>query len=140
MRARIAFGLLVFGLIISMAGLAGPRNVVAQEPSGEGLMSAQQDHARGDDLDSPTVNDYLWIAGSSFKPRSSDIQYDYTGNGCITSLTGGSELNQSFTAPLRVPNGSVIKGVRFYYDDTSAENSTLSITEPLGTRSGAVKD
>lgn len=128
MRTRIALGLLVFSLMLSMAGLSAPQRAVAQGPVGEGQAptSARQDQT--DVTESPDINDYLWIAGSSFKPRSSDIQYEYVSNGCITSLTGGNALNQSFTAPFRVPDGSVIRGVRFYYYDTSAQASRLSIT------------
>ena len=130
MRARIALTFVVLGLIISMTGLSAPRRAVAQESVGEGQAqtSAQQDQTAAEDVESPEANDYLWIAGSSFKPRASNIDYQYMGNGCITSLTGGSALNQSFTAPFRVPNGSVIRGVRFYYYDTSAQFSRLSIT------------
>jgi hypothetical protein len=113
-----------------MTGLSAPRRTVAQEPVSEGQApaSAQQDQAAAEDLESPEVNDYLWIAGSSFKPRASNVAYQYMSNGCITSLTGGSALNQSFTAPFRVPDGSVIRGVRFYYYDTSAQDSRMSIT------------
>ena len=130
MRARIALTFVVVGLIISMTGLSAPRRAVAQESVGEGQAqtSAQQDQTAAEDVESPEVNDYLWIAGSSFKPRASNIDYQYMGNGCITSLTGGSALKQSFTAPFRVPDGSVVRGVRFYFYDTSAQFSRLSIT------------
>lgn len=79
-------------------------------------------------VEAPNANDYLWIAGGAFKPRSTSTEYLDTGNGCIASSTGGSSLNESFTVPFRLPNNSVLIGVRFYYYDAAVGSSRLSIT------------
>lgn len=61
--------------------------------------------------------EYLQIAGSSFIPFSSQAEFSYPGNGCI-SKTGGTEAR--FAHKLLLPAGSIVKFVRLYfYDDSS---------------------
>ncbi|MCU0500190.1 MAG: hypothetical protein MUC51_00225 [Anaerolineae bacterium] len=60
---------------------------------------------------------YYRLLGTAFNPRTSTTTYAYNFNGCIYE-TGGSD--NRFMAPLLIPNGSVIKYLRIYYNDTSA--------------------
>src|SRR6185503_2620121 len=58
---------------------------------------------------------YYKIIGTAFQPRSSASTESYTSNGCMYQ-DGGTDLR--FQAPLILPEGSVIKYVRIYYQDT----------------------
>jgi hypothetical protein len=75
----------------------------------------------------PTVSfSYFRLVGTAFNPRTSATTFAYNSNGCIYE-TGGSD--NRFMAPLLIPDGSVIKYLRFYYDDTSSgSNLTAWIT------------
>lgn len=60
---------------------------------------------------------YYRLVGTAFNPRTSTTTFAYNFNGCVYE-TGGAD--NRFMAPLLIPEGSIIKFVRFYYDDTSA--------------------
>jgi hypothetical protein len=51
--------------------------------------------------------------------------YGYSSNGCIYQ-TGGGDFR--FQAPLLIPDGSILKYVRIYYNDTATENMTAWLT------------
>ncbi len=68
---------------------------------------------------------YLNVAGSSFVPRDSGTTATYRSAGCISRATG----TDWFVYPLQLPQGSRIKYVRVYYNDSSAAaNLTASLT------------
>lgn len=77
--------------------------------------------------DAPTVSfSYYRLIGTAFNPRTSASTFAYNFNGCIFE-SGGTD--NRFMAPLLIPDGSVIKFLRFYYDDTSvATNLTAWLT------------
>ncbi len=60
---------------------------------------------------------YFRLLGVAFNGRTSSTTYAYNFNGCIYE-TGGSD--NRFMAPLIIPDGSVIKYLRLYYNDTSS--------------------
>ena len=69
---------------------------------------------------------YFRLLGVAFNGRTSTTTYAYNFNGCIYE-TGGAD--NRFMAPLIIPDGSVIKYLRLYYNDTSAvANLTAWIT------------
>lgn len=113
-----------FALLLIAGGLAS-QPVAAQDPGTEGAVPPGRQPTQ---VEAPEADDYLWIAGSSFKPRSTGVSYSYASNGCLVSNTGGSSLDESFTVSFRVPDSSVLRGVRFYYYDTSSDSSSMSIT------------
>lgn len=59
---------------------------------------------------------YLNIAGAAFHPVSSSMAYSYAGVGCINRIGSDTSL---FTHKVVLPQGSVVKYLRLYYDDTS---------------------
>ncbi|HZY42764.1 MAG TPA: hypothetical protein VFF59_12285, partial [Anaerolineae bacterium] len=66
----------------------------------------------------PTVSfSYYRIVGTAFNARTSTTTFAYNFNGCIFE-SGGTD--NRFMAPLLIPDGSVIKFLRIYYNDTSA--------------------
>jgi hypothetical protein len=67
-----------------------------------------------DSMQAPQAEGYLFIAGSSFIPRSSATAYEYVNDtGCIYSTTSGL-----FTADIDLPDRYQIIGHRMYYFDT----------------------
>jgi hypothetical protein len=74
---------------------------------------------------SPTTFSYYKVIGSAFQPRDSGATYGYTSNGCIYQ-TAGSVLR--FQAPLHLPEGSILKYLRLYYNDAAAQDMTAWIT------------
>lgn len=128
MVARIKPFIVFLVLIMVFSNVSFPSQAVAQGPSGEGQGIPVQPPGSAEEDGSPDVDDYLWIAGSSFHPRNSSVNFEYVGAGCITSLTGGTSTNESFTVSFRLPDGSTIKGLRFYYYDSSNLGSYLTVT------------
>lgn len=113
------------GAVLLLAGGLVGTPASAQDVGTEGVMPAAGQPGQ---IETPDANDYLWIAGVSFKPRSTSTEYFDAGNGCLVSNTGGGAVNDSFTVPFRLPTNSVLRGVRFYYYDADAGSSSLSIT------------
>lgn len=66
---------------------------------------------------------YHRLIGTAFNPRTSTTTFAYNFNGCVYE-TGGSD--NRFMAPLLIPEGSVIKYLRFYYNDT-ADGTDLTV-------------
>lgn len=60
---------------------------------------------------------YYRLVGTAFNVRTSTTTFAYNFNGCVY-LNGGTD--NRLMAPLLIPDGSVIKFLRIYYDDTSA--------------------
>jgi hypothetical protein len=68
------------------------------------------------------------VAGSDFHPRSSSVKADYRGGGCVSRLgTSGQEDPNAFTAPLNLPDGATILGIRLLGYDSSASTSELQL-------------
>ena len=85
----------------------------------EGSYQAQAAAELGPDApEEPDVTfSYYRLVGTAFNPRTSTTTFDYGFDGCVYE-TGGTD--NRFMAPLLVPDGSVLKYLRFIYDDTSA--------------------
>lgn len=98
----------------------------ASEGSSDGFPPAQNfsaTHAPGADRDlhGTTVplgggNQYLFLSGSAFTPRTSGQTVTYPGGGCAYS-------DDALTTSLELPNAALIEGVRVYYYSTSASTS-----------------
>lgn len=70
-----------------------------------------------------SYNAHIRIAGSTVKPRSSDVEWAVTGNGGCTYATSGS-LYTWWNAPVLLPQNSTIKYFRFYGNDASAGHNS----------------
>lgn len=68
---------------------------------------------------------YLRIAGSAFHPVSNDVSFSYSGGGCINRTGATTGL---FTHKVVLPQGSVVKFLRLYYNDTSASDISAYFT------------
>ena len=80
--------------------------------------AAWSDAGQPDAKDAPdAIYGFYYVLGVQLQPRVSATTFAYDFNGCI-HLTGGTDNRLTF--PLLVPDGSLIKFVRIYYDDTNA--------------------
>jgi hypothetical protein len=68
---------------------------------------------------------YYRLIGTAFNIRTSTTTFAYNFNGCIYQTAG---TDNRYMAPLLIPNNSIIKYLRLYYDDTSATDMTAWIT------------
>jgi hypothetical protein len=68
---------------------------------------------------------YLHIAGAAFHPASNNVAFDYAGAGCINRTGVATAL---FTHKVVLPQGSVVKFLRLYYNDTSASDISAYFT------------
>jgi len=63
----------------------------------------------------------LRVTGSAFRPRNSETTYAAGADGgCMYATANPSNV---WSTPLYLPQGSTVKAVRMYYDDTSATDS-----------------
>lgn len=69
------------------------------------------------------------VAGSDFHPRSSSVKPNYQGGGCVSSLGASSQQDSNaFTAPLNLPHGATILGIRLLgYDNEVTSNASLKL-------------
>ncbi|GAB4481055.1 MAG: hypothetical protein OHK0031_02660 [Anaerolineales bacterium] len=104
-------------------GVPGDENINSQ--SGDGAPDAMKSPAMGGGtagLDGvvsgvATTASYYQLLGTAFNPRTSSTTFAYNFNGCVYETAGS---DNRFMAPLLIPNGSIIKYLRLYYNDTSA--------------------
>lgn len=103
------------------------------ENSPAGSLSDEQNSAMPSSQAPTTayVNSYLSVTGNALRPSNSTSTYSYVSWGCMSSPSG------SFTAPIQLPEGSVIKYLRIYYNNsvgTSSQTSTGWIYryDPMG--------
>jgi hypothetical protein len=68
---------------------------------------------------------YLRIAGAAFHPVSNNVSFAYAGAGCINRTGAAMAL---FTHKVVLPQRSVVKFLRLYYNDTSASDITAFFT------------
>ncbi|MCA9985205.1 MAG: hypothetical protein KDE59_12950 [Anaerolineales bacterium] len=80
----------------------------------------------------PQAQQYLFIAGSNFRPRDSAATFSYTGGGCTqrNSNTGDSW----FTTQIQLPDGATINSMTVYFLDN---NVTYDINSELWNFNGA---
>lgn len=65
------------------------------------------------------------LLGSVFRPRSSDVGFDWgSGGGCIYNSSG--DPAEIWNAPVALPQGATVNTVRFYYDDQSADLNAMA--------------
>ncbi len=71
---------------------------------------------------------YLHLSGSTFTQMYSDVGTTYYSGGCVYHSSGSASHTFMNTA-LILPPDATITSLRFYYYDTSAEDSTLRIRQ-----------
>jgi len=70
----------------------------------------------------------FFLPAASFSPRNSTTTFAYSGLGYIYR-TGGDDM---FWAPLVLPPGALLHGIRIFYYDNSASNITVWVTKYIG--------
>ena len=74
----------------------------------------------------PNSFQYVRFLGTDLQPRTSTTTFAYNFNGCIYE-TGGTD--NRFMTSFNLPQGSSLKFLRIYYDDTLATNLTAYLTK-----------
>lgn len=111
-RRRIVLG---FGLALAAAlsGLLIPASAMGSPP----LEPAAPEESNG------LIVETLRIAGSTLRPRTSTDGHSASGSGGCIYNSSGSPFGV-FNVPLQLPAGANVLGVRMYFNDTSASNSS----------------
>jgi hypothetical protein len=121
--SALAVGLVAVTLL-TVTGLAWARNgdepPLPQPDEDDYYVSAAADVNAGF---FPTFS-YVFVAGTTLRPRDSDTAWDYAGFGCVSASAG----NKEFNVHLDIPEGSRIDYLRIFYYDTSASDSYAWIT------------
>lgn len=117
----------VVGLVFAITGLVGP--AMAQDESSSAgtadTRSVTEGVAAGGKIEAdiapnaslPTA--WLRVTGSVFKPRYSGVGWDFGADGGSIYAFSGSSF-EVWNSPLYLPQGTVIRYVRMYYYDNSA--------------------
>jgi hypothetical protein len=97
--------------------------IIPLSDSGDGLPPGMASGNKGIQAEDPLALDnilatfsYYRLVGPAFNPRTSLTTFAYNFNGCVYE-TGGTD--NRFMAPLLIPENSVIKYLRLYYNDTN---------------------
>lgn len=69
---------------------------------------------------------YYFILGAQLQPRDSSTTFVYDGNGCM-HITGGADFRLMY--PVILPEGSVIKFLTIYYNDSSNSDMMMWLTQ-----------
>jgi len=116
-------------LLTSQQGERSPVEWPSSMPVPEGLeiLSPPEDRPMsGVDADiEATYNASLRVTGSALKPRGSGVDWVPTGGGgCIYASAGDAYL--VFNTPIYLPQGSVVKYFRMYYNDANVTMNTTA--------------
>ena len=110
--------------VACLALLAGGTALRAQESSDGtatdfAAIAAWSDAGQPDSLDAPegVTFSYYSVVGMQLQPRVSGTGYGYDFNGCL-HISAGTDNRLTF--PLLIPDGSEVKYLRIYYNDTNA--------------------
>jgi hypothetical protein len=126
-KRRIILAGLTCVLLVALAaglGYAQGRNQSSDEPVLEERVESRGQEGPRDSVpaegDTALQNPRSWrIAGSAMHPRAGDVVWSQGAHeGCTYAASGNAV--RSWTAPLHLPDGAVLKLVRMYYYDTSA--------------------
>ncbi len=112
----------VAAMLAASPGICGSEPERA--PSSAPLLAAP-DNAGLDAVNAVTPLRYMRIPGSAFHPVSSGVAFGYDGGGCIHRSGAAAAL---FTHKIVLPQGSVVKYLRLYYNDASSSNISAFFT------------
>jgi hypothetical protein len=70
----------------------------------------------------PAWNSNIRYVGSTFKPRTNDVNYDTSGSGGCVYVTSGDSWTV-WNVPLTLPSGAQVEWLRMYFYDVDAGNA-----------------
>lgn len=104
--------------------------IIPLNDSGDGLPQGMESGTTGIQAEDAYALDdilvtfsYYRLVGTEFNPRTSNTTYGYNFNGCVYE-TGGTD--NRFMAPLLIPERSIIKFLRLYFNDTNPSTDITS--------------
>jgi hypothetical protein len=108
-------------------GPAGSSSGAASDQSSELTVAAVDTSVDMGGSVNGTIMQFKRFAGTGFYPRNSTYSYAESGSGgCIYNTANPFGI---YTAPVHVPEGSLIDIVRFFWYDTVASNSTVWLSQ-----------
>lgn len=120
-----ALTMAVLAVFFSWGGFVVAQNGNAE--TGEGLVNtAVTQSLPAAPLADGSNMSHWFILGSHLLPRGSGMTYTYGGNGCLF-ITGSGAVNR-LQAPVTLPDGSIIKSMDVFYNDTSGSNLSVWLT------------
>ncbi len=108
--AWIVTGLLIAFALLGQSAIAEPTSAPAAATVAGGYWSTFR---------------YEYVAGATFTPRTSVVEWRYPGGGCIYAASNPLQI---LNVPLSLPQGSRIDYLRIFFYDTSADQSNAWIT------------
>jgi hypothetical protein len=147
MVSRSLMLLLGLGLIaLPVLGQQAPRQILGSD--GKTMVSVTNSPARNAAPDlrvghAPQWgiqdgNDY-WVPGAAFNPRDAAETHDGDGgsNGYFWTTSNAFNI---WWAPLNLPNGVLLDGIRVYYYDNSGSDIDVYLTQYIGDGAGGLSD
>ncbi len=120
-----ALTMAVLAMFFSWGGFVVAQNGNAE--TGEGLVSTAVTQSLPAAPLADGSNMSHWsILGSHLLPRGSGMTYSYGGNGCLYVTGSGGVIR--LQAPVTLPDGSIIKSMDVFYNDTSGSNLYVWLT------------
>lgn len=113
-----------FALLAPLPAIAGTEHAAIASPTVARAAGAV-DTSPASVTGSITPYRYLQIAGAAFHPASNNVSFAYSGYGCINRTGASTGL---FTHKVVLPQGSVVKYLRLFYNDTSASDIAAFFT------------
>ena len=129
----------VVGVAVALLAIGGLGRAAAQDgvdgwtssanpPSGtpsesDSTAGSPEDGFQGEDDRAPDGLVSLRFAGSTLKPRETNVSYTVGTDGACTYVTAGSNFTV-WNVETGLPNGAVVDTLRMYFYDTNASDST----------------
>jgi hypothetical protein len=119
MRAPDTSALAVLGLLLAtgLAGAEPPGRATDASEAPAVARAAAPGAERAPDAPEGGGFSYYYVSGATLEARDSATGWDYSGTGCKYTIGGTDRI---VNTELQIPDGSTIKYLRIYYNDTSA--------------------
>ncbi len=128
--------LIIVGIILSLSMSSHSQTIEADAIVGEENLSYENKNPKEElsDIELAASNNkgfgdgtyFLFIGASGASSTYSTADHAYAGGGCM-QINSGSGLDGDFDLNLQLPDGHTIGGIRYFYYDDNAGNSSISL-------------
>ena len=127
-KLRFVVASLISVLALPLAAQNADSESSAGTPPPQGTITTTPPEI-GPDTYGLTQNIYLWVPAAAFVPRDTSSNWtDVTGTGNLYLSTAGGGVSNDLWAPVNLPAGADLLGVRFYWCDTIDLPSLIQIS------------
>jgi hypothetical protein len=120
-------------LYMGSTGISHAQNVESDRDAGTGSLDSLNAIHKGTgdqqnkDFDTGSYN--VFIAASGAAAIETEDTYVYSGSGCLHETV---DTGANFDVNVHLPDGHIINGFRYYYDDSSASSSIATLYQMDG--------